>query len=217
MSVYSNFTVNVWAISLQLKTNIISWRSPFNDDFCLLFSLKLGLFNNGVKHKPERRLCCLPQPSELPDKWQHDLFEEHDDGAQMGEAEGSAKLLISNLDFGVSDSDLRVIKYTIYSWHISVIAVACYYWSLEYYCDRRPFLSFQELFSEFGPLKEASIHYDRSGRSKGTADVHFQHKADAIKAIKQYNGVPLDGMGSFPMLFYIECIKACWTPSIASP
>lgn len=97
----------------------------------LLFSLKMKtlkvFLNNGVKHRPKCKLWCLPQPSELPDKWQHDMFEEHEDGAQRGDAEGSAKLLVSNLDFGVSDSDLRVIKYTIQSRYFSVIAFACYY------------------------------------------------------------------------------------------
>ncbi|XP_056162577.1 THO complex subunit 4A-like [Syzygium oleosum] len=49
------------------------------------------------------------------------------------------------------------------------------------------------LFSDVGDIERYGIHYDRSGRSKGTAEVVFSRHSDALAAIKRYNNVRLDG------------------------
>lgn len=42
-------------------------------------------------------------------------------------------------------------------------------------------------------MKRYGIHYDKSGRSKGTAEVVFMRQSDALAAIKKYNNMRLDG------------------------
>jgi len=94
--------------------------------------------------------------------WQHDMYPAvaatgGGSGGRVSAIETGTKLYISNLDFGVSNDDIK------------------------------------ELFSELGDLKRSSINYDRSGRSKGTAEVVFARRADAVAAVKKYNNVQLDG------------------------
>ncbi|XP_039055307.1 THO complex subunit 4D-like [Hibiscus syriacus] len=58
----------------------------------------------------------------------------------------------------------------------------------------------KELFSEIGELKRHSVHYDKNGRSSGSAEVVYLRRSDAFAALKRYNNVMLDGK---PMIIEI--------------
>ncbi|KAG6734763.1 hypothetical protein I3842_01G286000 [Carya illinoinensis] len=74
----------------------------------------------------------------------------------------------------------------------------------------------QVLFSEVGDLKRYSIHYDRSGRSKGTAEVVFLHQSDAVAALKRYNNIQLDGKPMKIELVGVNLITPAFGTSSAS-
>ncbi|XP_076907724.1 THO complex subunit 4A-like [Bidens hawaiensis] len=117
-------------------------------------------FNNRGAYRSTPYSSGPKAPDAAP--WNHDLFSVADQniGGPGGRASGietGTRLYVSNLDYGVSNEDIK------------------------------------ELFSEVGDLKKYSINYDRSGRSKGTAEIVFARRQDALAAVKRYNNVQLDG------------------------
>lgn len=89
--------------------------------------------------------------------WKHDMFDGGKKQLLRGAVNGlinnsgSAKLLVSNLDYGVSETDIH------------------------------------ELFADFGPLKSASVHYDRSGRSLGKSIDRILNSFCFLKKFKYSN------------------------------
>ncbi len=51
----------------------------------------------------------------------------------------------------------------------------------------------QELFGQTGRVLKAGINYGPQGKSKGTAEVIMATLESALKAVKTYHGVKLDG------------------------
>ena len=51
----------------------------------------------------------------------------------------------------------------------------------------------QELFGQAGRVLKAGINYGPQGKSKGTAEVIMATLESALKAVKTYHGVKLDG------------------------
>ena len=56
-----------------------------------------------------------------------------------------------------------------------------------------PSSDLKELFAALGTVKAATVHHDRLGRSLGTAEVAYEKRSAAIRALREYDGVPLDG------------------------
>ncbi|KAL1232381.1 Aly/REF export factor [Trichinella spiralis] len=51
----------------------------------------------------------------------------------------------------------------------------------------------KELFQGMGAVRKAAVHYDERGRSMGLADVVYHRRVDAMRALKEFNNIKLDG------------------------
>ena len=95
-------------------------------------------------------------------------------GARQMTSNVPVKLYISNLDFGVTNEDIK------------------------------------ELFTEFGRVRRYGVNFAQNGQSLGTAEVQYENRNSALKAIQKYNNVPLDGR---PMKLAVSGSPADGVPS----
>jgi len=70
----------------------------------------------------------------------------------------------------------------------------------------------QEMFRKFGTINKAIIHYDRNGRSQGTAELKFARTVDAEKAVSDYDGAEVDGR---PM--YLKLVGSLVKQRVVNP
>ena len=87
---------------------------------------------------------------------------------------GNTKLLVDNLDFGVTDEDMQELF-------------------AEFGNLRKATILFDRFVVRFSKI-ELILSIIRSGRSTGQAEIEFTSASGAERARDQYNGVPLDGM-----------------------
>ena len=93
-------------------------------------------------------------------------------------AQTAEKIIVSNLPTDVNEAQIKVCS-RLSAVYLTLVLTGRF---------------LQELFhSTIGPLKDVTLHYDASGRSKGVANIMFQRKGDGNKAYQQYNNRLIDG------------------------
>ena len=101
----------------------------------------------------------------------------------VSEPPTSSRLLLSNLEKGVTDQDLEELLEAVgklRSVSLMTNTVAAY--------NGVSFCTY--LFVRFRVVR---LHFDEKGRSAGSAEIEFEADSDARKAVEKYDGVTLDG------------------------
>ncbi|KAL6003483.1 hypothetical protein ACLOJK_023713 [Asimina triloba] len=142
-----------------------------------------GSFGRGRGTGMPRQSGALRSFSRAKDLiWRHDLFDDSMIAAGFSGMETGTKLYVSNLDYGVSNEDIKEL----FSEIGELKRFAVHY-------DRNGRSSRGQTMLE---AKYPDIHcllFTEPQRGLGSAEVVFVRKSDALAAMKRYNNVQLDG------------------------